>query len=91
MTDHGYTLLAVALARMRQKHGFSLTAWVFLPDHWHAILYPPYPLGIAKAMSAMKVSSICPEYAGVKATEQERRCGLAIARVPLPTDPNARI
>jgi REP element-mobilizing transposase RayT len=32
---------------MRQKRGFLLTAWVFLPDHWHAILYPPYPLTIA--------------------------------------------
>ena len=147
MAARDYARLATALARMRQKHGFSLTAWVFLPDHWHAIVYPPYPLSIAKAMSALKVSSMVavnharhekrelwqeryfdhalrtvqdyaetveyihlnpvkrglvnrpgdwkwssyPEYAGVKAAEQERRCGLAIDRVPLPTDPKAKI
>jgi REP element-mobilizing transposase RayT len=50
--------LANALARMRQKRGFALTAWVFLPDHWHAIIYRPYPLNIAQAMNAIKVSSM---------------------------------
>jgi REP element-mobilizing transposase RayT len=43
---------------MRQKHGFLLTAWVFLADHWHVILYPPSPLTISRAMSAVKVSSM---------------------------------
>jgi len=40
--------LANALARVRRKHGFLLTAWVFLPDHWHAIMYPPHPLSISQ-------------------------------------------
>ncbi len=31
------------------------------------------------------------EYAGVDAAEQESRCGLAIDRVGLPADENARI
>jgi REP element-mobilizing transposase RayT len=26
------------------------------PDHWHAIINSPYPLSIAQAMSAIKVS-----------------------------------
>ena len=56
--ERDYTRLAIALARMRQKHGYVLTAWVFLPNHWHAIIYPPHPLSIAKAMSAIKVSSM---------------------------------
>jgi len=50
--------LAVSIARMRAKHGYLLTAWVFLPDHWHAILYPPYPLRISVVLSAVKVSSM---------------------------------
>ena len=58
LEERDYSLLAVALARMREKRGFALTAWVFLPDHWHAIIYPPYPLSIAQAMSAIKVSSM---------------------------------
>ncbi len=27
--------LAIALVRMWQKQRWVLTAWVFLPDHWH--------------------------------------------------------
>ena len=38
LKESEFARLAVSLARMRQKHGFLLTAWVFLPDHWHAII-----------------------------------------------------
>ena len=31
------------------------------------------------------------EYSGVSAAEQDRRCGLAIDRVNMPSDPNTRI
>ncbi len=58
LEERDYAQLATALARMRQNHRFALTAWVFLPDHWHAIIYPPHPLSIAQAMSAIKVSSM---------------------------------
>ena len=147
LEERDYSRLANSLARMRQKKGFSVTARVFLPDHWHAILYPPYPLSIAQAMSAIKVSSMVainrgrqeeselwqeryfdraqrtvkecaktveyihlnpvkrglvtrpedwkwssfPEYAGVEAAEQERRCGLTIDRVPMSAGRNAKI
>jgi REP element-mobilizing transposase RayT len=50
--------LASAMSRMRPKHRFLLTAGVFLPDHGHAIIYPPYPLTISRAMKAVKVSSM---------------------------------
>ena len=55
--DPDFERLAYAIARMRRKHGFLLTSWVFLPDHWHAILYPPYPLSISRVFKAIKVSS----------------------------------
>ena len=58
LEESDFARLAIALARMRQKQRFALTAWVFLPDHWHAIIYPPHPLSIAQAMSAIKVSSM---------------------------------
>lgn len=32
----------------------ALTAWVFLPNHWHAILYPAYPLAIGRVMELIK-------------------------------------
>ena len=50
--------LANSFTRMRKKHGFLLTAWVFLPDHWHAIIHPPYPLTISTALKSVKTSSL---------------------------------
>jgi putative transposase len=57
LQDEDFSRLAGCLARMRNKQRFLLTTWVFLPDHWHAIIYPPHPLSISRVMSALKVSS----------------------------------
>ncbi|HXJ95676.1 MAG TPA: hypothetical protein VMT20_22770 [Terriglobia bacterium] len=54
----GYQCLAQSLAKMREKHAFPPTAWVFLPDHWHATIYPRYPLTISTVLKAVKVSSM---------------------------------
>jgi REP element-mobilizing transposase RayT len=45
------------VAERRRKHGFLLSAWVFLPDHWHAILFPRHPLTISGVMESIKVGS----------------------------------
>ncbi len=58
LQERDFGRLAIALGRMRQKQRLVLTAWVFLPDHWHAIIYPPHPVGISRAMRAVKVSSM---------------------------------
>jgi len=49
--------LAGAFQSRREEFGFLLTAWVLLPNHWHAILFPRSPLTISKAMESIKVSS----------------------------------
>jgi putative transposase len=49
-----FATLAVVIDGGRAKHRFLLTAWVFLPDHWHAIFYPPHPLTISRVMEAIK-------------------------------------
>jgi hypothetical protein len=35
-----------------------LTAWVFLPDHWHAICAPLYPASISLVIKSVKQSSM---------------------------------
>ncbi|MGH9455640.1 MAG: REP-associated tyrosine transposase [Terriglobia bacterium] len=52
-----FELLAEAIQSRRAAQGFRLTAWVFLPDHWHAILFPRYPATISGVMESIKVSS----------------------------------
>jgi len=49
--------LARVVRERRQKYHFLLTAWVFLPDHWHAIFFPQSPLTISSVMEAIKVGS----------------------------------
>ena len=51
------SLLARVIGWRRERHGFALTAWVLLPDHWHAIVYPRHPLTISEIMEAIKVSA----------------------------------
>ena len=53
-----FECLARVVRERRKKHGFLLTAWVFLPDHWHAILYPAHPLTISRVMESIKAGSI---------------------------------
>ena len=58
LDEHDLGRLARSLARLRAKHGVALTAWVLLPDHWHAILYPRHPLAISALLKVLKVSSM---------------------------------
>jgi len=50
LEERDFQRLALPIRRMPQKQGFLLTAWVFLPNHGHAIIYPPQPLTISRAM-----------------------------------------
>ncbi|TAM83085.1 MAG: transposase [Acidobacteria bacterium] len=49
--------LAEAIEASRKQLGFLLTAWVFMPDHWHAILCPRAPAGISAIMQLVKQRS----------------------------------
>ena len=57
LIDADFQLLAVAINRARIAHPFFLTAWAFLPDHWHAIFGPAYPVTISLVMKSIKTSS----------------------------------
>jgi putative transposase len=52
-----FACLARVVRERRAKYRFLLTAWVFLPGHWHAIIYPRHPPTISTVMEAIKVGS----------------------------------
>jgi len=54
LSDAEFATLAEVIDPRRKEHGFLLSAWVFLPDHWHAIFYPRHPLTISRVMEAIK-------------------------------------
>ena len=56
-TEHDFASLARSIESSRTSHQFQLTAWVFLPDHWHGIIYPRYPLTISKVLKSIKLTS----------------------------------
>ena len=66
LTEPDFVLLARALNRARTLHPVYLTAWVFLPDHWHIICAPTYPVTISLVMKSVKQSSM---------SAINRRCG----------------
>jgi len=49
-TESDFVLSARAFNRARALHPFRLTACAFLPDHWHCIGAPVYPVTISLAM-----------------------------------------
>ena len=57
LSESEFLCLAHAISDRRKIHGFLITSWVFLPDHWHAILYPHHSLTISDVMESIKVSS----------------------------------
>jgi putative transposase len=54
LTYSEFACLAEVIRERRPEHGFLLGAWVFLPDHWHAIFYPAHPLTISRVMESIK-------------------------------------
>jgi putative transposase len=56
LNDRDFEDLAGAIARARAEQRFWITAWVFLPDHWHAIVvYPRHPLAISSVLKTIKL------------------------------------
>ena len=39
-----YGLLIRVLEESRRRLGFLLCGYVLMPDHWHALIWPQYPL-----------------------------------------------
>ncbi len=57
LSEDAFARLGSIINSRRKVHGFLLTAWVFVPDHWHAILFPRHPTTISRVMESIKVSS----------------------------------
>lgn len=57
--DEGdFKRLARSVQNARFRHKFLPTAWVFLPDHEDAIIFPTYPRTTPLVMKSIKVRSM---------------------------------
>jgi putative transposase len=49
--------LASAAVRVRARRGFLFTGYVFMPDHWHALLIPREDDMLPSVMNGIKVAA----------------------------------
>jgi REP element-mobilizing transposase RayT len=49
-----YALLIHVLEASRRRLGFLLCGYVLMPDHWHALIWPQYPLLIEQVLHDAK-------------------------------------
>jgi REP element-mobilizing transposase RayT len=49
-----YDLLISVLEASRRRLGFPLCGYVLMPDHWHALIWPQYPLLIEQVLHDAK-------------------------------------
>ena len=49
-----YAALGAAIEESRRKLGFRLLGYVLMPDHWHALIWPAYPLTISRVVQDVK-------------------------------------
>ena len=49
-----YALLIQVLEASRRRLGFLICGYVLMPDHWHALIWPRYPLRIEQVLHDAK-------------------------------------
>jgi len=52
-----YPVLLGALEESRRRLGFLICGYVAMPDHWHALLFPRYPLAVSRVVQDVKYVS----------------------------------
>jgi len=57
LTVNDFEGLAGAVMRVRARRRFLLTGYVFMPDHWHALIIPREGDTLPNLMAAVKVAS----------------------------------
>ena len=49
-----YALILESFEESRRRLGFLLRGYVLMPDHWHALFFPRYPLSISRLVQDIK-------------------------------------
>jgi putative transposase len=57
-TAADFVCLADAIRGVRTRRKFLLTGYVFMPDHWHALIAPDYGDTLPNMMDAVKVAGM---------------------------------
>jgi len=58
LADPDFEMLAAVIVRVRARRQFLVTGYVFMPDHWHALIYLGENDTLPHLMNALKVASV---------------------------------
>ncbi len=56
-TEPEFAILAKVFDRVRERRGFLLAGYVFMPDHWHGLIFPASGDTLPRLMGALKIAS----------------------------------
>lgn len=56
-TAADFEALAGAIDRARARQHFFVTGYIFMPDHWHALLHVPRDGSLPQTMNSIKVAA----------------------------------
>jgi putative transposase len=54
LSNSEYKAVAAAIERSRRKLHFLFLGYVLMPDHWHALIRPAFPLTISRVVQDVK-------------------------------------
>ncbi len=57
LDDQDFAMILKVIEESRSKQGFLFCGYVLMPDHWHALIFPRFPLTISKVMERIKSAS----------------------------------
>jgi putative transposase len=49
-----FNLIIQVLEQTHRRLGYALCGYVLMPDHWHALIWPRYPLTISEVLKEIK-------------------------------------
>ncbi len=51
-----FKLMIMAVEESRRRLGFKWCGYVLMPDHWHALIWPVYPITVSQVVKNIKYS-----------------------------------
>ena len=54
LSDSEYEQVGAAIEQSRRKLHFLFLGYVLMPDHWHALISPAYPLTISRVIQDIR-------------------------------------
>src|SRR5580765_1447488 len=59
LSAQDFPFLVQAIEDSRRRHHFLFCGYVLMPDHWHALVWPRFPVAISGVVKDVKYVSCC--------------------------------